>query len=369
MAISIKKLANAAPMPFRMGLSRPFDRLRANGGALQTSDGVIKSKNGAIKTNGEVITEEDSAVEASGRTLSVTCQAWQRHARERLAHFELSLIRTPAFVRYGIAIDRASAWAWLALLAAALWPTGWWMGARMLDRSDDPLGLLALAALCALVWQHRHRLRAAPRLGWFALAVAGALAATAAQGLLPPLATALTGLLAFAAGLIAFLPWGVAMAPVLGLSVLSLPLLASLQFYAGYPLRIVTAEASRWLLMATHEVERSGTSLNVDGRLVIVDAPCSGVQMVWLGYFSACVVALYAGRRDRAFLTRLPAVGMLVLAGNIVRNTVLVAFEASGHHLPGWAHDGVGLVVLAAVCGAIAWVMNRRDSAVGGSHV
>jgi len=58
-------------------------------------------------------------------------------------------------------------------------------------------------------------------------------------------------------------------------------------------------------------------------------------------------------------LTRLPAVGMLVLAGNIVRNTLLVAAETSGNHLPGWAHEGVGLVALAAVCGAIAWVMSR----------
>ena len=145
---------------------------------------------------------------------------------------------------------------------------------------------------------------------------------------------------------------------MLGLSLLSLPLLASLQFYAGYPLRVITAEASRWLLAAGFEVERSGASLLVDGRLVIVDAPCSGVQMLWLGYFTACVVALHAGRRNAGFLARLPAVSALVLAGNVLRNAVLVAVEASGHHLAGWAHDAVGLVVLAAVCAAIARVMH-----------
>ena len=97
----------------------------------------------------------------------------------------------------------------------------------------------------------------------------------------------------------AFLPAGVATAPVLGLSLLSLPLLASLQFYAGYPLRVVTAEASRWLLPPASASQRSGASLLVNGQLVIVDAPCSGVQMLWLGYFTACVVALRAGRDDR----------------------------------------------------------------------
>ena len=266
----------------------------------------------------------------------------------------------PGFVRWGVRLDAAPGWLWLALLVAALWPTWLWMGRRMLDRSDDPLGLLALAALGLLVLRHRRPLRASPRLGWFALALAGALVATAAQGL-PALAVALVAVLALAAGLVAFLPAGVASAPVAGLAVLALPLLASLQFYAGFPLRLVTAEASRWLLLIGHEVERSGASLRVDGHLVIVDAPCSGVQMAWLGYFTACAVALWMERGNRAFLTRLPAVGMLVLAGNIVRNTLLVAAEASGHHLPGWAHEGVGLLALAAVCGAIALVMSRAE--------
>lgn len=274
-----------------------------------------------------------------------------------------ALLKRPGFVRWGVSIDTAPEWIWLALLAAALWPTWLWMGQRMLDRSDDPLGLLALAALVLLVWQQRRRLRPAPRLVWLALALGGTVAATLSHGLLPSLVTALLALSALAAGLCAFLPASVASAPVLGLAVLSLPLLASLQFYAGYPLRVLTAEASRWLLTLSHEVHRSGASLLVDGRLVIVDAPCSGVQMAWFGYFSACAVTLWLARGNRAFLTRLPAVSVLVLAGNVLRNTVLVAAEASGRHVPGWVHEGVGLAVLAALCTAIAWVMSRPQKA------
>jgi hypothetical protein len=162
------------------------------------------------------------------------------------------LLRRPGFVRWGVRIDTAPEWIWLALLAAALWPTWLWMGQRMLDRSDNPLGLLALTALGLLAWQQRRRLRPAPRLPWLALALAGAVAATLCQGWLPSLVVALLALTALAAGLCAFLPISVASASVLGLSVLSLPLLASLQFYAGYPLRVITAEASRWLLMFGH---------------------------------------------------------------------------------------------------------------------
>ncbi len=273
------------------------------------------------------------------------------------------LLKRPGFVRWGVRIDTAPEWIWLALLAAALWPTWLWMGQRMLDRSDDPLGLLALSALGLLVWQQRRRLRPAPRLVWLAGALAGAVAATLSQGVLPSLVVALLSLCALAAGLCAFLPGRVASTPVLGLAVLSVPLLASLQFYAGYPLRVLTAEASRWLLVLGHEVERSGASLLVDGRLVIVDAPCSGVQMAWFGYFSACAVTLYLQRGNRAFLTRLPAVSVLVLSGNVLRNTVLVAAESSGRAVPGWVHEVVGLVVLAAVCAAIAWLMARPEKA------
>ena len=263
----------------------------------------------------------------------------------------------PLFVRFGIAIDTAAEWRWLALLAVALWPTWLWMGQRMVDGSDDPLGALALAALGSLLWQHRQRLRAAPRLGFQAVALAGAVLTTALHAQLPDLLVALVAVLSIAAGLLAFLPAQVAVAPVLGLSVLSLPLLASLQFYAGFPLRVITAEASSWLLSLAYSVERSGSSMVVDGQLIIVDAPCSGVQMAWLGYFTACAVALVVGRSNRGFLVRLPVVSVLVLAGNVLRNTVLVACEASGLLLPTWGHEAVGLVVLASVCAGIAGAM------------
>ncbi len=287
----------------------------------------------------------------------MTALPLQHPAAAPLRAFALHL-RT---LRPALWLDRQPPALWLALIAAALWPHGMWMARRMTDGSDDPLGALALAALALLLWVQRHALRPTPQPGWFAAALLGAMAATAAQGTLAPLAAALLGLLAFAAGALAFLPGSVARAPVLGLGALSLPLLASLQFYAGYPLRVLTAELSRWLLQSSHTVQRSGAALQVDGQLILVDAACSGVQMVWLGYFSACAMALVAGRSDRAFLARLPLVGALVLGGNVLRNTVLVAAQAGGWPLPGWAHDGVGLVVLAAVCAAVGWCMHRPE--------
>ena len=292
------------------------------------------------------------------------------------------ILRHPRLQACSLHIDRAPAALWLALQTAALWPTWRWMAARLQDGSDDPLGWLALAALAALVLALRRDLRTAPRLPWLATALAGTLAATVLRGAAPALLVSLIAVLAWAAGLLAFLPltrrgamrvhggvlWpaprlAVGRLPVLGLAVLALPLIASLQFYAGYPLRVLTAEASRWLLAPWFAVVREGSSLSVNGVLVIVDAPCSGVQMAWAGYFTACAVALWAGRSDRAFALRLPLVGAAVLVGNVLRNSVLVALAGSGPGASEAVHQGVGLVVLAAVVGAIAWGMARPERA------
>ena len=292
------------------------------------------------------------------------------------------LLRHPRLQPWSLRVDRAPALAWIALQTLALWPTWRWMAARLQDGSDDPLGVLALLALAALVAVLRRDLRCAPRLGWLMAAGVGTLAATLLRGAAPALLTSLVAVLAWAAGLLAFLPdarrgamraeggvlWpaprlAVGRLPVLGLAVLALPLIASLQFYAGYPLRVLTAEASRWLLAPWFAVVREGSSLNVGGVLVIVDAPCSGVQMAWAGYFTACAVALWAGRRDRDFALRLPLVGAAVLVGNVLRNSVLVALEAGPGAAP-WLHEAVGLVALAAVCALIAWGMGRRTGAV-----
>lgn len=243
----------------------------------------------------------------------------------------------------------------LGAFALALWPHARWAAARLADGSDDPLGLAALAVLALLVWRWRRGLRSEPRPA--ALAVACGLAATATLlGLFaPPLLAALVAAGALAALVVAWAPSGTPMLPVAGLAALALPVVSSMQFYAGYPLRVVTAEASAWLLYgAGFEAVREGHAMWVDGRLVIVDAPCSGVQMVWLAWFTACAVAAWRGVADRAFARRLPWVGVIVLAGNVVRNAVLVGLEARGTPAASGLHEGIGVVVLAVVCVAVA---------------
>ena len=274
------------------------------------------------------------------------------------------LTRGPRALQGAIALDRlAPMWLMLSLLLAT-WPQLLWMARRMVDGSDDPLGVLALGTLLAvLVWQRRH-LRQSPALGWLLAAMAWVGAAGLAQAYLPNLVAALCAMLGLACGTRALLPERVASGPLLVLAVLALPLLASLQYFMGYPLRVLVAEVTRWLMSATHEVSRSGAALQVDGQLVLVDAACSGVQLAWLGYFTACCLALMRGLGTARFVSRLPWVGLCVLAGNIVRNWVLVATQADGQPLATWLHEGIGLLTIGMVVMGLSAIIQPKQAAV-----
>lgn len=270
---------------------------------------------------------------------------------------------TSAPGRWLAACDRVPPIGWLGLQAVALWPHWRWATARLADGSDDPLGLAAVAVLGLALWRLAPGLRSAPSRAWLVLAMIGTLLATLAAMFAPPLLAACVAVLALVAGLCAFAPNGTPLLPLAGLAVLALPVVSSLQFYAGFPLRVVTAQLSTWGLQALGvTAERSGTAMLVEGRLVIVDAPCSGVQMVWMAYFCACTVAWWCGLDNRRFAKRLAFVGAIVLAGNVLRNSLLVVLEARQANLPALWHEAIGLVVLALVCAAVAWVVQ------GGRH-
>jgi exosortase/archaeosortase family protein len=230
------------------------------------------------------------------------------------------------------ASQRVAGWppsTWPLLAATAAWPSLAWSLRRFGDRSDDPFGIVAW---CALLF---------------------ALAAALPFGAIPDLLRALAATIAIVLALAAIIDDDEPFVPYAGFALLALPLLSSLQFFAGFPLRVVTAEASRWLLtLDGWQVVRDGTTLAVGGRTILVDAPCSGVQMAWVGYFTACCAVWLFRIANGAALRRMPLVGMLVLLGNVARNTVLVDLEARAA-VDDRLHAAIGLATTALVCGAI----------------
>ncbi len=237
---------------------------------------------------------------------------------------------------------------------AAFWPVWPWYARRISDGSDEPWPLLALGlalgpslllALRARATGSALRLtvpraaRWAPCLGMlcYGMAVPGA----------PPLVRALLALATL----------GVTVAPSaahFGLFVLAAPAIGSLDFYLGYPLRVVTGSIAAFMLRASGlSVVRDGTLLRWGDQLVAVDAPCSGVRMLWAGMFVAVLAcALLRTAARRTLLVLLGAFVTIVL-GNALRSAALLPIEAGLLSMPDFAHAGVGLLVFALVAAAI----------------
>lgn len=152
---------------------------------------------------------------------------------------------------------------------------------------------------------------------------------------------------------------------VLGLMYLSLPLIQTLQFYDGYPLRVLVASVAAPLLrLGGFSVAREGTCLNWGGQLVWIDAPCSGVRMLWVGRYLACTLSSLYRLRFFKTLSVLAFAFLAIIFGNIFRVVALFYVEAGVVKMPGWAHDytGVAAFLIVAVCivAAVNWIRKER---------
>lgn len=245
----------------------------------------------------------------------------------------------------------------LLIIAAqfiAFWPVWRWYAARVGGATDEAWGLLAFACAVYFVWRGKYVESdpARPGLLFPALLV---LIYAASYSFLPPLLRAVVAVTALGCTA-SRLRFGRHFHPgILGLLYLSLPLIPSLQFYGGYPLRAFVAGAAAPLLrLGGFAVVQEGTCLNWAGRLIWVDAPCSGIRMLWVGLFVACALACLYELRPLKTLLALGAAFVLILSGNVLRAAALFYIEAGVVMAPPWAHDYVGVVSFAAVAGFIS---------------
>jgi hypothetical protein len=152
-------------------------------------------------------------------------------------------------------------------MALAVWPVWRWYALRTIDGSDEPCGVLALATLAGVWWRDRSRQRLEPA-QFIAPAVLLAIYALTFHAL-TPLPRAMIAVAAFGS-----LLRGRSVVAQCGLLGLSLPVIATVQFYLGYPLRLVAAEGSALMLRALDfAVTREGSSLHWRGETIMVDAP------------------------------------------------------------------------------------------------
>jgi exosortase/archaeosortase family protein len=232
----------------------------------------------------------------------------------------------------------------VALHALAFWPVWRWYGERLDDGGDERWALCSLAAALFVSWPARG-LRFDARDPLLALAAALTLIYAAAAPLAPPLVLAVLAMSALAATWTSVADARAKRWPLLGLLVLSVPVIESLQFYAGYPLRLVSAAGATALLaLAGLGVTRVGTNMSLGEHLVLVDAPCSGARMLWTGCVLVCVLAAQRERLGfRAFALAGFLAVPLVLAANAVRAALLFVLETRAAPPPPFWHAAVGV--------------------------
>ncbi len=248
----------------------------------------------------------------------------------------------------------------LAALLFALWPHWRWMSRRFTDGSDEPWGILALATVAVLVFRDRAQLVLPSRnvlIGSAALAVVAA----ALEPFVPSLVAAAVAMLALGVFLAGAAPQRPA-APLFTLLLLALPIIASLQFYFGYPLRLATAHAAAPLLaLAGLDVVARGAAFEFGGRTILVDPPCAGIGMLWVGSYTAALLSHLAGASARRTLTNGLVAAGAVFAANVLRNALLFFPESGLVRAPAWAHDAIGLAAFAAaIVPVVAFVHWRR---------
>lgn len=235
----------------------------------------------------------------------------------------------------------------LAAMCVALWPVWLWYAAGSADASNDYTGLLAAATAIAMVWRAPAAQPVTSALalpaGLLALYAIGAAAGVA------PIVAALLAALALAALASAWRLGRRMDAALLALCVLSLPIAASLQFYCGYPLRILAGSLTVAMLrMNGIAVAREGAMLAWNDQLIAIDAPCSGVKMLWAGLYLACALAASYRLPAARTMAALALACAVVVAANAVRAAALFHTEAGLLQLPPWAHQASGVVCFIA---------------------
>ena len=146
-----------------------------------------------------------------------------------------------------------------------------------------------------------------------------------------------------------------------GLVTLALPVLPSLQFMLGYPMRVVSAALTVSLLrLQGLAVEQQGTFLLWRGETVQFDAPCSGVSMLWAGLLLTLLGATLLRLTAIRMLAALAAAVMFAIVGNALRAASLFYVEAGLiADAPAWWHDGIGLAAFVLSAAASLWLLVR----------
>lgn len=244
----------------------------------------------------------------------------------------------------------------------AYWPVWIWYAKRVTGSVDEMWGALAWLAIAVLCYRQRSHYQREPTL---TLPMLFTLLYALTFSILPPLLQAALAITAIAFMLsLVFFNTRCQIGLVL-LALLSLPVIPSLQFYLGYPMRWLIGQAAVPLLsLGGLVVVAEGTSLQWNESLIWIDAPCSGVNMLWSELFLTSILICVYEMRFAYALVAIGGAFVAVMAGNLFRTLGLFYIESGLVDLPEWMHTGVGVLSFAMISvGITAFVFHlSKDS-------
>jgi len=212
-----------------------------------------------------------------------------------------------------------------------------WYALRLQDGGGELAGLVPLVAGIWFALRDRTELERTARGAWVGISLL--LIQAAAYPFLPAMIRAMLIL-----GTLASV-FGIWRKPgILCLIVLALPWTASLDFFLGYPLRMLTSINARFFLETVGvDVAREGVRLLHDGDVVGVDPACSGMNMLWSTGLLVALLAAVLSLRWRSLIV-LGAVALAIaLVGNSLRAAILFFPEAGLVNMPHLLHPGIGI--------------------------
>jgi exosortase/archaeosortase family protein len=145
-----------------------------------------------------------------------------------------------------------------------------------------------------------------------------------------------------------------------GLVALSLPVLPSLQYVLGYPMRVVSAAITVSLLQAYGlTIARQGTLIVWREELIQFDAPCSGVNMLWAGLLLTLMACVLLRLSIGQVVVAVGLTVILTVGSNVLRAVSLFYVETGLlPEAPGWWHDGIGIAAFVLSGGATLWAVS-----------
>ncbi|MGE3466135.1 MAG: archaeosortase/exosortase family protein [Pyrinomonadaceae bacterium] len=255
----------------------------------------------------------------------------------------------------------------LLLQIAAFWQIWLLTGARFFTSADGPWALLPLAAVVFFSWSEKAVPPEAINPSAL-LSAAVFLLLYAAGTSVIPVPFIIRGLLAIISITIVVSSWRFRQPFQVGIFALfglSLPLTDSLNFFLGFPMRALVGDIVAALLrLQGLNVFREGVSLDFGGKLIWIDAPCSGIKMLWFGAFLAVFLSLLFRLGSIKILAALALTFIAVLIGNVLRASALFYIEGGLIESSDWMHSAVGVVSFAIssllIIVTVRWLSEAR---------